>query len=86
MRPRAGRRFEHIFNLVDEFEVDGVIFYTLKFCDPHLFDVPLLKDRLNEKGIPGLVLEGDYTPGTLGRVRTRVEAFVEMLTQHVTAA
>jgi benzoyl-CoA reductase/2-hydroxyglutaryl-CoA dehydratase subunit BcrC/BadD/HgdB len=81
----AGERFEHIFGLVDEFNVDGVIFYTLKFCDPHLFDVPPLKNSLGERGIPGLVLEGDFTPGTLGRVRTRVEAFVEMLQQHVGA-
>ncbi len=81
----AGERFEHIFSLVDEFNVDGVIFYTLKFCDPHFFDVPPLKNSLSERGIPGLVLEGDFTPGTLGRVRTRIEAFVEMLQQHVGA-
>jgi benzoyl-CoA reductase/2-hydroxyglutaryl-CoA dehydratase subunit BcrC/BadD/HgdB len=81
----AARRFDHVIRLIDEFRVDGVIFYTLKFCDPHLFDVPLLKARLAEKGLPVLSLEGDYTPGTLGRVRTRIEAFIEMLRQDVHA-
>jgi len=82
----ARRRFEHVMAMIDEFGVDGVIFYTLKFCDPYLYDVPLLKARLAERGIPGLQLEGDFTPGTLGRVRTRIEAFIEMLRQNVTAA
>jgi len=66
--------------------VDGVIFYTLKFCDPFLYDVPVLKSELSVRGIPGLVLEGDYTPGTMGRVKTRIQAFVEMLGEHVRAA
>jgi benzoyl-CoA reductase/2-hydroxyglutaryl-CoA dehydratase subunit BcrC/BadD/HgdB len=81
----APKRFDHVLRMIDEFRVDGVIFYTLKFCDPFLFDVPLLKERLAEKGIPTLRLEGDYTPGTLGRVRTRIEAFIEMLRQNVRA-
>lgn len=79
----AQRRFDHVMQLIDEFRVDGVVFYTLKFCDPFLFDVPVLKEQLERHGIPSLILEGDYTPGTLGRVRTRIEAFIEMLRQHV---
>jgi bzd-type benzoyl-CoA reductase N subunit len=82
----AAKRFDHVMRMIDEFRVDGVIFYTMKFCDPFLFDVPLLKGRLDEKGIPALRLEGDYTPGTLGRVKTRIEAFIEMLRQNVRAA
>jgi benzoyl-CoA reductase/2-hydroxyglutaryl-CoA dehydratase subunit BcrC/BadD/HgdB len=82
----ARRRFDHVFRLVDEFGADGVIFYTLKFCDPFLFDVPVLKARLAERGIPGLLLESDYSPGTLGRVRTRLQAFIEMLGQNVRTA
>ena len=82
----APRRFDHVIRMIDEFRVDGVIFYTLKFCDPFLFDVPLLKEKLSERGLPTLRLEGDYTPGTLGRVKTRIEAFIEMLRQNVRAA
>jgi benzoyl-CoA reductase/2-hydroxyglutaryl-CoA dehydratase subunit BcrC/BadD/HgdB len=82
----AGRRFDHVFQLIDEFSVKGVIFYTMKFCDPFLYDVPVLRERLAGRGIPSLALEGDYTPGTLGRVKTRIEAFIEMLRQRVQAA
>ncbi len=81
----TGKRFDHILRLIDEFKVDGVVFYTMKFCDPFLFDVPVFKAQLERKGIPSLLLEGDYTPGTLGRVKTRVEAFIEMLRENVRA-
>jgi benzoyl-CoA reductase/2-hydroxyglutaryl-CoA dehydratase subunit BcrC/BadD/HgdB len=81
----AQKRFDHVMRMIDEFQVDGVIFYTMKFCDPFLFDVPVLKERLAAKALPSLSLEGDYTPGTLGRVKTRIEAFIEMLRQNVRA-
>lgn len=82
----AQRRFDHVFQLIDEFRADGVIFYTLKFCDPFLYDIPVLKSQLGARGIPSLLLESDYTPGTLGRVKTRIQAFIEMLRQNVRAA
>ena len=63
----ARRRFDHVLEMIDEFHADGVIFYTLKFCDPYLYDVPLLKAELAGRGIPSLQLEGDFTPGTLGQ-------------------
>jgi benzoyl-CoA reductase/2-hydroxyglutaryl-CoA dehydratase subunit BcrC/BadD/HgdB len=81
----ARRRFDRVLAMIDEFRAEGVIFYTLKFCDPYLYDVPLLRDELAGRGIPALQLEGDFTPGTLGRVRTRIEAFIEMLRQNVRA-
>jgi benzoyl-CoA reductase/2-hydroxyglutaryl-CoA dehydratase subunit BcrC/BadD/HgdB len=82
----AQKRFDHVFQLLDEFQAGGVIFYTLKFCDPFLYDMPVLKSQLGTRGIPSLILEGDYTPGTLGRIKTRVQAFIEMLGQDVRTA
>jgi benzoyl-CoA reductase/2-hydroxyglutaryl-CoA dehydratase subunit BcrC/BadD/HgdB len=68
---------------VAEFDVHGVICYTLKFCDTFLYDIPLLKKRLDAQNIPSLFLDSDYTPGTMGRLKTRIEAFLEMLREHV---
>lgn len=72
----ANKRLEHIAGLVKSYKIHGVILYALKFCDTFLYDIAILKKRLD---VPSLVLEGDCTPGTLGRVRTRVQAFLEML-------
>jgi benzoyl-CoA reductase subunit C len=57
----------------------GVVFLLLKFCDPHAFDYPYLKGKLDEKKVPSLLLE--IEPGGIphGAMETRLEAFVETL-------
>ncbi|PMQ01186.1 MAG: 2-hydroxyglutaryl-CoA dehydratase [Dictyoglomus sp. NZ13-RE01] len=60
-------------------KVKGVIFYSLKFCDPILFYIPLLVRELKKEGIPTLLLEDDYTLGIKEQIRTRLEAFLEMV-------
>jgi bzd-type benzoyl-CoA reductase N subunit len=79
----SDRRLDHVMDLVADFDVHGVICYTLKFCDTFLYDVPLLKERLDARDIPSLFLDSDYTPGTMGRLKTRIEAFLELLREHV---
>jgi benzoyl-CoA reductase/2-hydroxyglutaryl-CoA dehydratase subunit BcrC/BadD/HgdB len=56
-----------------------VIFYTVKFCEPELFDIPLLVEGLKARGIPSLTLDVEVNQGLSGQVGTRVEAFVEMI-------
>jgi benzoyl-CoA reductase/2-hydroxyglutaryl-CoA dehydratase subunit BcrC/BadD/HgdB len=68
--------------LVDEYRADGVISYSLKFCDPELMFYPFLKADLEQKAIPHLHLEGDGTTASFGQLKTRVEAFIEMLTKN----
>ncbi|MEW6665724.1 MAG: 2-hydroxyacyl-CoA dehydratase family protein [Thermodesulfobacteriota bacterium] len=57
----------------------GVIFNTLKFCEPELFDVPQLVEALRAEGIATLTIDTDLNQGLSGQLSTRVEAFVEML-------
>ena len=57
----------------------GVIAQYLKFCDPYLARMPIVREVLREAGIPFLVLEGDCSLGSIGQQRTRIEAFIEML-------
>ena len=58
---------------------DGVVLVYLKFCDPHLFDYPYLKQRLEAAGVPVLMVELQEAHTAGGQLRTRLEAFVEML-------
>ena len=60
-------------------EVDGVVLLYLKFCDPHLFDYPYLKQRLESAGLPVLMVELQEGHLGEGQLRTRLEAFLEML-------
>jgi benzoyl-CoA reductase/2-hydroxyglutaryl-CoA dehydratase subunit BcrC/BadD/HgdB len=57
----------------------GVICHTVKFCDPYLARLAAVRMKLQEEGIPFLILEGDCTLRSIGQQRTRIEAFVEML-------
>ena len=57
----------------------GVIGHTVKFCDPYLARLPMVRTALQKQGIPFLLLEGDCTTRSIGQQKTRIEAFVEML-------
>jgi benzoyl-CoA reductase/2-hydroxyglutaryl-CoA dehydratase subunit BcrC/BadD/HgdB len=57
----------------------GVIFDIVKFCEPELFDVPLLVKALRSKGLAILVVESELNQALDGQLATRIEAFVEMM-------
>ncbi len=73
------RRGEHLVDLAAQNRADGVIFVLLKFCDPHAFDYPYMKKMLDGAGIPSLLFEIEDQQISAGQVRTRCEAFIEML-------
>jgi len=72
-------RVEDIKRYVREYGADGVIDVNLKFCT--LYDVEgyLVERALKDDGIPVLGLETDYNEGDFAQLRTRVEAFLEIL-------
>ena len=57
----------------------GVIGHVVKYCDPYLHRIPIVRDALRKEGIPFLFLEGDCTLRSIEQHRTRIEAFIEML-------
>lgn len=57
---------------------DGLVFFLEKSCEPHAFQVALLRPALEQAGIPCLHLEMEQTPNTEG-LRTRLQAFLETL-------
>ncbi len=72
-------RGEHLVEAVNHKAIDGVIFLQLKFCDPHAFDYPYLKDFLDKQGVPSMLLEIEEQKPPEGHLRTRFETFVDML-------
>jgi bzd-type benzoyl-CoA reductase N subunit len=72
-------RFGHIGRMIRDFKVDGVVLYIYKYCDPFGFEVPEIKSYVEAKGVPVLYVEDEYSMSTIGRLRTRVQAFLEML-------
>ena len=72
-------RADHLVRLVRKKRAQGVVFFLLKFCDPHAFDYPYLKEALDREGIPGMLMEVEDRLPADGQLRTRFEAFVEMI-------
>jgi len=72
-------RGERLAGMVLEKRARGVIFFFLKFCDPHAFDYPYLQKALEKAGVPSLMVEVDDQLQAEGQLRTRIEAFIEMI-------
>lgn len=72
-------RGKHLAKLAKEKNAAGVIFLLFKFCDPHAFDYPYIKAHLDEAGIPLMAVEMDDSLPAGGQLKTRFEAFLEML-------
>lgn len=72
-------RFGDIGAFSKEFSVDGVILYIYKYCDPFGFEIPARMAYLDSLDLPVLYLEDEYSSGTIGRLRTRIQAFLEMI-------
>ena len=75
----AAARFGDIGAYAKEFKVDGAILYVYKYCDPFGFEVPARKAYYQSIHVPLLYLEDVYSAGTMGQLRTRVQAFLEMI-------
>ena len=56
-----------------------MILYVYKYCDPFGFEVPARKSYYGSLNLPVLYLEDEYSAGTIGRLRTRIQAFLEMM-------
>lgn len=72
-------RAENLIDIVQKKNADGVVFLIHKFCDPHSFDFPYLKERLDNEGIPNTFIEIEDQASIGERLRTRFEAFLEIL-------
>jgi benzoyl-CoA reductase subunit C len=72
-------RFGDIGAYAREFKVDGAILYIYKYCDPFGFEVPARKAYYKSINVPLLHLEDIYSAGTIGQLRTRIQAFLEMI-------
>ena len=74
-------RFGHLKRHIEEFKVDAAILFIYKYCDPYGFDVPAVKSYIESTGTPVMYIEDEYSTSSLGRTKTRIEAFLEMVAQ-----
>ena len=79
MSPNTGR-LELLANLAKEYHADGIVDITWVGCHTYNVESRVLREYLAKHGgVPLLQIETDYSQGDLGQIRTRVEAFLEMI-------
>lgn len=76
--PNRGR-MDKLVQLAQEYRADGIIHCSLAFCDPYLVEANRVEKELREHGIPLLKIETDYGQEDTGQLKTRIEAFLEMI-------
>lgn len=72
-------RFGYLKEFAKHWKVNGVFANIVRNCDIHGYEAPVIKDYLEEEGIPVLVIEQDYSTASLESLRTRFQAFAETI-------
>lgn len=72
-------RISHITDIMEDTKASGVILYGLNFCQPYLMEAMNIEKVLERKGIPAIRIETDYGQEDTGQLKTRIEAFMEMI-------
>ena len=72
-------RFGYLRDYAKEWNVNGVILESVRYCDIHGYEVPGVKDYFDHIGLPNIYLEHNYNKAALAPLRTRVQAFLELI-------
>lgn len=74
-------RIDFSGKLAKEYDVDAVLFTYLKFCPCYGITKNNFLRYFQSLGLPVLELPIDYSRGDEGQIKTRVEAFIEVLSE-----
>ncbi|MBS7249389.1 MAG: 2-hydroxyacyl-CoA dehydratase [Candidatus Freyarchaeota archaeon] len=72
-------RLQYVLDTIKEFDVEGVIFQRMKFCDFWGGECFMFRRELKERGIPFLELEREYILSGVEAAKTRIQAFLESI-------
>ncbi|MFL5284003.1 MAG: 2-hydroxyacyl-CoA dehydratase subunit D [Rhodopila sp.] len=70
---------ESTVSIARDYDVDGIVYVYLKFCACYGVSKLAFIERLRAENIPVLEISSDYSVSDVGQLKTRVEAFIEVL-------
>jgi benzoyl-CoA reductase subunit C len=70
---------DYLVARIKEFDIDGVLDLPDMYDYPGEFRKPFMEEKLKEAGIPEQSFEREYHLANTGQLKTRIEAFLEML-------
>jgi len=82
-QPAWEKRIEYIKRLINDYRIDGVIWYELSFEEIYDLECSVISKVMSQMNIPFLKLESsyEYSREAIGPLTTRVESFIESLKQ-----
>jgi benzoyl-CoA reductase/2-hydroxyglutaryl-CoA dehydratase subunit BcrC/BadD/HgdB len=78
-RGSARERFAHIVKLIEDFSIDGIIYYSLMYRDAYDVEAYLLNREIKKRNLPLIKITSDYNASEKGALKTRIETFIEMI-------
>jgi benzoyl-CoA reductase/2-hydroxyglutaryl-CoA dehydratase subunit BcrC/BadD/HgdB len=76
-------RINWMLNKIKEWKIQGVIYYVTRGCILYAMEYTRVKKVLDSIGVPVYYLDTEYTREDVGQMKTRVEAFLEMLSARI---
>ncbi len=76
-------RINWMLNKIKEWKIQGVIYYVVRGCMLYAMEYTRVKKVLDGIGVPVYYLDTEYTREDVGQMKTRVEAFLEMLSARI---
>jgi len=75
----AKERIPELFRMADEFQVDGILWYSLMYREAHEIEGIHFGRMAEQKGFRFMRLLSDYDEAEREMFRTRIEAFIETM-------
>ncbi len=72
-------RLDNVTQLAKDTKAQGVVHYSLLFCQPYTHEAFKVDKALTKAGIPMLAIETDYGMEDVEQLKTRIQAFIETL-------
>ena len=73
------QRVARIVDLSKQYDVKGVVYYTLQFCHAYNIERLHVQKALKKEKIPLLAIESDYGDSDKEQIGIRIDAFLEMI-------
>ena len=69
---------DYLLKAVGAAGAQGLIILMAKFCEPHMYFYPEIKEAFEKHGIPHLLIETEHEEMPIEALKTRVETFMEI--------
>lgn len=68
-----------LLNAMEKERAQGMIVLMAKFCEPHMYYYPEVKEAFEKRGVPHLLIETEHELMAIESLKTRVETFLEIV-------